>query len=140
LRVSVLWSPYLPPPDATPNFPEAVLRGAELYVQHLELLARQRELTALAMEIRSAGVETRILLEQERAERMEAGKARDELRAAVRASVVELRGQGVSVCGLVQRAGNMMRVLRDSCVTPDDGGNLEAEVMRWAIEEYYNAA
>jgi hypothetical protein len=44
------------------------------------------------------------------------------------------------VCGLVQRAGNMMRVLRDTLVTPDDGGNLEAEVMRWAIEEYYNAA
>jgi hypothetical protein len=138
--VSVLRDPYLLPADATPSFPDSVLRGAELYVQRLELLARHRKLTALAMETPSVGVETRMLLEQERAERLETGKAREELRAAVRASVVELRGQGVSVCGLVQRAGNMMRVLRDSLVTPDDGGNLEAEVMRWAIEEYYNAA
>jgi hypothetical protein len=51
-----------------------------------------------------------------------------------------LKEQGISLDGVLHRAGDLMRALRQSGAVVDDRGVLESEVMRWAAEEFCAAA
>jgi hypothetical protein len=99
-----------------------------------------RSLAARAMRTRSEAVESRLVSASNRAKREADAEARGALRRALRDFVVPLKARGESLDGVLRQTGELLDLIRISGALSDDQGNLQADIMRLAAEEYCAAA
>ena len=111
-------------------------RAITAYARYRDAVARHERLMSLVARVRADTAETRLVVEAQSARRREELEARERVRAVVRRLAHELRASGQSLDAVLQQTGGLLRPLRDAGTVPDETGVLEAEVMRWAAEEY----
>jgi hypothetical protein len=126
--------------NAPQPLPEPVVRAAAQYVQHLESLARHRALVARALESGPDAREGEVLDERDHREWEDTAKAGAAFRGCLRAYVMQLRREGEPIGRVMEQVGNLARTLPAMGAILEDGGQLEAAVIRWAVEDYYTGA
>jgi len=129
-----------PVQDAMAPATQRLCGAVLLYQECMATRAESRVLVDLAMRTRSQAVESRLVSAANRAQRETDADARAALRLALRDFVGPLRARGESLDGVLRKTGELLDLIRISGALSDDQGNLQADIMRLAAEEYCSAA
>jgi hypothetical protein len=110
------------------------------YSQFTEMQARTRSLLERAARARVDAAESVLAVASDRTRRRQETEARASLRRAMGEFVAPLKAHGESLDDVLRRTGHLLDLMRAVGAAADDQGELEADVMRLAAEEYCAAA